>query len=208
MSGSFRMVVGAVLLCAVMAAPAEAAPESPAIAATSEPDEATTTAAVPAAAPTGPTITQDVPRGASGLPLPRFVSLKSGRVNSRIGPGLSYPVDWMYLKPGLPMEIIQEYDNWRRVRDSEGAEGWINQSLLSGRRTGIAAPWQRGKEAQISLLSRPEKGAGAVAVVEPGVIGTIRSCNGEWCEMSFDGHTGWLSQGLVWGAYPGETIKD
>ncbi|MGO4841550.1 hypothetical protein AB4144_55755, partial [Rhizobiaceae sp. 2RAB30] len=89
MSGSFRMVVGAVLLCAVMAAPAAAAPESPAIAATSEPDEATTTAAVPAAAPTGPTITQDVPRGASGLPLPRFVSLKSGRVNSRIGPGLS-----------------------------------------------------------------------------------------------------------------------
>lgn len=185
-----------------------AAPESPSIAATSVPDEATTTAAVPTEPAAGPTISQDVPRGASGLPLPRFVSLKSGRVNSRIGPGLNYAVDWMYLKPGLPMEIIQEYDNWRRVRDSDGAEGWINQSLLSGRRTGIAAPWQRGKEAQISLLSQPEKGAATVAVIEPGVIGTIRSCNGEWCEMSFDGHTGWLNQGLVWGAYPGETIKD
>ncbi|WP_202331178.1 SH3 domain-containing protein [Mesorhizobium sp. L-8-3] len=199
-SGSFRMVVGATLLCAVVAAPGMAAPESPAIAAASG-------AAAPTP-PTPPASTQDVPRGASGLPLPRFVSLKSGRVNSRIGPGLNYAVDWMYLKPGLPMEIIQEYDNWRRVRDSDGAEGWINQSLLSGRRTGIAAPWQRGKDARISLLSRPEEGAGTVAVIEPGVIGTIRSCNGEWCEMSFAGHSGWLSQGLVWGAYPGETIKD
>jgi SH3-like domain-containing protein len=151
---------------------------------------------------------QSITRGASGLPLPRFVSLKSGRVNSRIGPGLNYAVDWMYLKPGLPMEIIQEYDNWRRVRDADGAEGWINQSLLSGRRTGIAAPWQRGKDVQIPLLAEPEKDARTVALLEPGVIGTIRTCNGEWCEMSFDGHAGWLSQALVWGAYPGETIKD
>ena len=151
---------------------------------------------------------QGLNRGPSGLPLPRFVSLKSGKVNSRIGPGLNYPVDWMYMKPGLPMEIIQEYDNWRRVRDAEGTEGWINQSLLSGRRTGIAAPWQRGKDAEIRLLAQPQEAASVVAVLEPGVIGTIRACNGEWCEMSFDGHTGWLDQGLVWGAYPGETIKD
>ena len=99
---------------------------------------------------------QDGAVGPSGLPLPRFVSLKSGRVNSRIGPGVNYPVDWLYLKPGLPMEIIQEFDNWRRVRDSDGSEGWINQSLLSGKRTGIAAPWQRGKDAQIQLLDEPE----------------------------------------------------
>jgi SH3-like domain-containing protein len=158
------------------------------------------TAAAPAA--------QDVTRGASGLPLPRFVSLKSGRVNSRIGPGLNYAVDWMYMKPGLPMEIIQEYDNWRRVRDSDGAEGWINQSLLSGRRTGIVAPWQKGKDTQISLMAEPSGSAGAVATLEPGVIGTIKSCNGEWCEMAFDGHTGWVSQSLVWGAYPGEMVKD
>ena len=102
---------------------------------------------------------QSVTRGPSGLPLPRFVSLKSGRVNSRIGPGVNYAVDWMYLKPGLPMEIIQEYDNWRRVRDSDGAEGWINQSLLSGRRTAIAAPWQTGKDTQIDLLAEPDSEA-------------------------------------------------
>jgi SH3-like domain-containing protein len=150
----------------------------------------------------------DITRGPSGLPLPRFVSLKSGRVNSRIGPGLSYAVDWMYMKPGLPMEIIQEYDTWRRVRDSDGNEGWINQSLLSGRRTGIVAPWQRGKETQISLMAEPNKGSGGVATLEPGVVGSIKTCNGDWCEMTFDGYTGWVSQSLVWGAYPGETVKD
>jgi SH3-like domain-containing protein len=150
----------------------------------------------------------DTRRGASGLPLPRFVSLKSGRVNSRIGPGVNYAVDWMYLKPGLPMEIIQEYDNWRRVRDADGVEGWVLQSLLSGRRTAIAAPWQKGKDATISLLADPNTNARAVAVIEPGVIGTIRSCNGQWCEMTFAGHTGWISQSQVWGAYPGELVKD
>ena len=151
---------------------------------------------------------QNIVRGPSGLPLPRFVSLKSGRVNSRIGPGVNYAVDWMYMKPGLPMEIIQEYDNWRRVRDSDGSEGWINQSLLSGKRTAITAPWQRGKDASIRLLEEPEQDAATVAVIEPGVIGKINQCNGQWCEMTFQGHTGWLNQSLVWGAYPGESIKD
>lgn len=151
---------------------------------------------------------QSITLGPSGLPLPRFVSLKSGRVNSRVGPGLNYSVNWMYMKSGLPMEIVQEYDTWRRVRDAEGSEGWINQSLLSGKRTAIVTPWQRGEAARINLLDDPEKDASVVAILEPGVMGTIKSCDGQWCEMVFDGHTGWLSQSLVWGAYPGEKVKD
>lgn len=147
--------------------------------------------------------------GPSGLPLPRFVSLKSGRVNSRIGPGVTYSVDWMYMKAGLPMEIIQEYDNWRRVRDADGSEGWINQTLLSGKRTAIVAPWQRGKGANLKLLASADKDARVVAMVEPGAIGTIRSCDGQWCELSFEGRNrGWMAQSQVWGAYPGENIKD
>ncbi|MEZ5810475.1 MAG: SH3 domain-containing protein [Rhizobiaceae bacterium] len=161
-------------------------------------------AAVPAMAQT----TGAIQHGQSGLPLPRFVSLKSGRVNLRIGPGRDYAVDWLYLKPGLPLEIIQEYDNWRRVRDSEGTEGWIYQSLLSGRRTGMAAPWNKGKDANIPLQTEPEKDARVVAVIEPGAIGRIHLCNGEWCEMTFAGHKGWIRQALVWGAYPGETYED
>jgi SH3-like domain-containing protein len=182
---SLRLTAGAALLGLVLAAPV-------------------LPAAVAEAAPAA----QDMTRGASGLPLPRFVSLKSGRVNSRIGPGVNYSVGWLYLKPGLPMEVIQEYDNWRRVRDADGSEGWINQSLLSGRRTAIAAPWQKGKAARINLLAEPDPTARTLAIIEPGVIGTIRTCTGDWCEMTFDGHTGWISQSLVWGAYPGELVKD
>ena len=111
------------------------------------------------------------------------------------------------MKAGLPMEIIQEFDTWRRVRDADGSEGWINQSLLSGRRTAIIAPWQRGKGAQINLLRSPDKDASVVAIVEPGVMGTIKTCDGQWCEMTFDGHTGWLAQSAVWGAYPGERVE-
>jgi len=114
----------------------------------------------------------------------------------------------MYMKAGLPMEIIQEFDTWRRVRDADGSEGWINQSLLSGRRTAIVAPWQRGKGGRINLLDDPDKDASVVAIVEPGVMGSIKSCDGQWCEMTFDGHTGWLPQSVVWGAYPGERVKN
>lgn len=147
-----------------------------------------------------------ISRGASGLPLPRFVSLKSGRVNLRIGPGLNYAVDWMYLKSGLPMEVIQEYDNWRRVRDADGTEGWINQSLLSGKRTAIVAPWQRGKQARVPMHAQTGGTGRLVATLEPGVIGSIRTCNGEWCEMEIGGHRGWVEQSQIWGAYPGETV--
>ncbi len=152
--------------------------------------------------------TGSIQRGPSGLPLPRFVSLKSSRVNMRIGPGRDYAVDWLYLKSGLPLEVIQEYDNWRRVRDSEGTEGWIYQSLLSGRRMGMAAPWHQGKKASVDLRREPEDGAGTLALVEPGAIGRVHLCNGDWCQMTFKGHKGWIKQPLIWGVYPGETYDD
>jgi len=170
-----------------------------------------------AALVTAPALAQDgnndggqvLKRGPSGLPLPRFVSLKSGRVNMRVGPGTQYAVEWMYLKPGLPMEVIQEYDNWRRVRDADGAEGWINQALLSGRRTGAVAPWFKGKErAAVPLLADPKQGAREVAHIEPGAIGSVIMCNGQWCKMNFSGNEGWISQESVWGVYPGETVKE
>lgn len=165
-------------------------------------------ATVSVTAPFGQAAAQSAAVGPSGLPLPRFVSLKSNRVNLRIGPGLNYPVDWLYLKSGVPMEIIQEYDNWRRVRDADGAEGWINQSLLSGRRTAVAAPWQRGEDTELLLRSDPDTTSRIIAKLEPGVIGTLKTCNGQWCEMEFSGHRGWISQTQIWGAYPGETYQD
>ncbi len=156
----------------------------------------------------GEAFAQAVGPNKSGLPIPRFVTLKSGRVNLRIGPGRDYPVDWMYLKSGLPVEVIQEFDNWRRIRDSEGTEGWINQSLLSGKRSGIAAPWFKGKEAMIPMRAQPAEDARLVASIEPGAMGQIEACNGTWCQMRFDSYKGWVPQNLIWGAYPDETIDD
>jgi SH3-like domain-containing protein len=147
--------------------------------------------------------------GPSGLPLPRFVSLKPGRVNLRVGPGRNYAVTWLFLKSGLPVEIVQEYDNWRRIRDSEGTEGWVYQSLLSGKRTGMAAPWQKDKEGvMINVYRSADDKSGIVARVQPGVLGTLTNCNGTYCRAVFSGASGWLRQTDLWGAYPGEKFED
>ncbi|WEX88591.1 SH3 domain-containing protein [Sinorhizobium garamanticum] len=148
-------------------------------------------------------------KGASGLPLPRFVSLKAKSVNLRIGPSLDYAVAFRYLKSGVPVEIIQEYDNWRRIRDADGTEGWVNQALLSGDRTALAAPWMRGKGEGIfvNLRRDPQSTAPIVARIEPGVMLQIGECNGDWCHAETQGVEGWIAQGEIWGAYPGEAFK-
>ena len=147
-------------------------------------------------------------KGATGLPLPRFVSLKSRKVNLRVGPGKDYAVTWRFLKSGLPVEIIQEYDNWRRIRDADGAEGWVFHSLLSGDRSAIAAPWMKGKgEAVFVNMRADSRDTGTVvARLQPGVVVKIDECNGNWCHADASGTEGWLSQAEIWGAYPGEAF--
>ena len=152
---------------------------------------------------------QSAAKGASGLPLPRFVSLKSKRVNLRVGPGTDYAVSWMYTRSGLPVEIIQEFDNWRRIRDSDGTEGWVNQSLLSGQRSAVAAPWMRGKGSSVYVNMRrePLPSSTVIAKLEPGVVIKVGECNGDWCRAEADGTEGWVAQAELWGAYPGEAFK-
>lgn len=156
-----------------------------------------------------PAAAQSTERGASGLPLPRFVSLKAERVNLRIGPSTDYAVSWLYLKAGLPVEIIQEYENWRRVRDADGTEGWVSQSLLSGERTAVAAPWMKAQSPDVFVNLRRDSmaNAGIVAKLEPGVVMKLQECTGNWCRANISGTTGWVSQGEIWGAYPGEAFK-
>ena len=166
------------------------------------------TAAATTAFAADPETTGSIDRGASGLPLPRFVSIKANRVNLRIGPGRNYAVSWLYVKPGLPVEIIQEYDNWRRIRDSEGTEGWVYQSLLSGKRTAVAAPWETGDQAMLALRDEPEAASHRIASIEPGAQGEVISCTGDWCRVNFSGHKGWMEQAQLWGVYPGEKIED
>ena len=71
---------------------------------------------------------------ASGLPVPRWVTIKAPRVNVRRGPSLDLDVLWTYVKPGVPVEVIAEYDTWRRIRDADGGTGWVKAAMLDGRR--------------------------------------------------------------------------
>lgn len=138
---------------------------------------------------------------ADSLPLPRFVSLKSSEVNLRTGPGKRYPIDWVYQRRGLPVEIIAEFDNWRRVRDSEGDVGWVHHALLSGRRSALVALPER------IFLRAPEAGAQALFRASLGVLVEIVSCDGVWCKVSHDDTKAWTKQGGLWGVYLGEVIE-
>lgn len=151
-----------------------------------------------------------VGRSASGLPLPRFVSLKADRVNLRSGPGTDYPTSWVYRQAGLPVEVIKEHESWRQVRDSEGATGWILQSLLSGRRTALVTPWDKKPDSpvpQIPVRNSDSERARTVAIVEAGVIANIHSCDGLWCNITIDRFRGYMPQKQLWGVYPNETVK-
>ena len=141
-------------------------------------------------------------RGPSGLPLPRFVSVKSAEVNVRLGPGTDYAVKWSFVRRGLPVEIYQEYGNWRRIRDWTGEDGWIFGPLLSGRRTALVEPWSNGDAAR--LRKRP--GGRVVAVLEPDVVVRLRGCDGKWCKVATSSVSGFVRQERLWGVYPGEKI--
>jgi SH3-like domain-containing protein len=148
--------------------------------------------------------------GASGLPVPRFVSLKSDRVNMRKGPGTDYPTAWVYRRAGLPLEVIKEFEGWRQVRDADGAAGWVLQSFLSGRRTALVLPWEikQGVPApKIALRRNDSDRARAVAMIEAGVIANLSSCDGRWCRVSIDKFQGYIEQKKLWGVYEGETIN-
>ena len=143
----------------------------------------------------------------SQLPIPRFVSLKFDRINVRVGPDQhKYKIAWVYQKSGLPVEVIAEYDQWRRIRDSNGDQGWVLGTQLDGRRTVMTAPWIKGDQL-FTMRKTPEDNGTLVAEVQSGVIGSVRSCNGMWCELEIKGYRGWLRQMDLWGVYPGEKIK-
>ena len=131
------------------------------------------------------------------LPLPRFVSLKADEVNMRAGPGESYPVEWVYTRKGLPVEIIKEYDQWREVRDVEGTRGWVHRVMLSGLRT-----VQVTGAVERTGYDRPSVDGRAVFRAHPGVQGTLIGCQSGWCRIDISGVKGWMAMGDLWGVYP------
>lgn len=147
----------------------------------------------------------------SGLPLPRFASTRSEPINVRVGPGQRYDIAWTYLKSDLPVEIVQEFDTWRKIRDVDGTEGWIHQNLLTGTRAGYVTPIIANGE--IALLASPSVDAAVRARLGPGLKVTIKACDGTWCEVSASApaqrsttYSGYMQQDELWGVYPDEVF--
>ena len=141
----------------------------------------------------------------SGLPVPRFVSLKPDRVNVRGGPTRDHDVAWVYTRAGLPVEITAESENWRRIRDWEGAEGWVYHSMLTGRRTALVKA--KEKDALVPLQAKPDASSDVVARLQSGVLGTVKTCTGTWCRIFGTSFDGWVAQERLWGVYPSEKVE-
>jgi SH3-like domain-containing protein len=148
------------------------------------------------------TVSLAASQASSGLPLPRFVSLRADEVNMRTGPGVQYPVEWVYMRKELPVEIIAEFETWRKVRDWEGSHGWIHQSMLSIKRTILITGDVR------ILRATDDAKSVTIARIEPGVVARLVDCpkgNG-WCRIEAAGRAGWLRHVDFWGAYKNEVF--
>ncbi len=148
----------------------------------------------------------------TGLPVPRYVSLKTDRVNLREGPSKDHRTAWVFQRAGLPVEIVAEYETWRRIRDAEGTEGWVLHSLLSGRRTALVMPWAKGEVPPIPLLDEADERSAVVARLQPGVIANVKQCSGTWCRVAIvmEGARdldGFIRQDRLWGVYPNEKVE-
>ena len=146
----------------------------------------------------------ETPGSVTGLPVPRFVSLKSDRVNVRGGPQKEQEVRWVYTRASMPVEITAEYENWRRIRDWEGAEGWVYHSLLSGRRTAVVVP--KSKDELVPLFENPDGESNVTAQLQSGVLASLKACTGTWCRITGKGFEGYIRQERLWGAYPNENV--
>jgi len=172
------------------------------------------TGLAPAAAAPPPTIPETGTGPVTKLPLPRYASLKTDRVNLREGPSKDHRTLWVFQRAGLPVEIVGEFETWRRIRDSEGTEGWVLHSLLSGRRTAIvnAGPDKGAEKAAIALRAKADDGADDEARLQSGVIGSVKSCTGTWCRLivmlpNRRDVDGYIRQNRLWGVYPNEVVE-
>lgn len=137
------------------------------------------------------------------MPLPRFASLRGEEVNLRSGPGTRYPIQWVYKRRELPVEIEREFEVWRLVQDQEGVKGWVHQAVLTGRRTFVITGAER------IVRADPKDDAASVARLKVAVIGRIRSCeaSADWCQVQVQDYRGWLKRTDFWGSAPGEAIQ-
>lgn len=131
----------------------------------------------------------------SGLAVPRYASLRYDMVNGRSGPSPDYPVRWTYERAGLPVVVIRESNEWRKIRDPMGDEVWVNASQLAEQRTAITT--HAG-----AIHQKPEAGASLTARFNPGSVVSLGECGTLWCQVSVQGQRGWIVREHLWGAEP------
>lgn len=129
----------------------------------------------------------------TGLPVPRYASLRYDRVNGRAGPGFDYPVAWTYERIGLPVLVLRESKEWIKIRDPEGDEVWVAAYMLGARRTGITA-------ANTQIHAQPDAASRILAEIDVGVVADLADCEGDWCRIRVSGQRGWVPRDDVWGA--------
>jgi SH3-like domain-containing protein len=147
----------------------------------------------------GPT-SKDAVKYRSGLPVPRFASLRAGRAYMRAGPGKEYPVTWEFVRPGTPLEVVSEWNVWRKVRDADGTVGWMDRAMLSTDRTIQITRQMR------ELRARPDLSSPIVLRAEPGVVMRVTMCAQRWCRVEGQGRSGYILSEHGFGVYPNEII--
>jgi SH3-like domain-containing protein len=130
----------------------------------------------------------------TGLPLPRFASLRSKEVNLRAGPGSQYPTTWVVKRRHLPVKVIAEHENWRKIQLHDDTIGWVFQSMLSGNKTVLV------KKSKTHLRRSPNLNGLVIAHLHQYVIGHLKQCKEGWCKANFDRYNGWIEQSSLWGA--------
>ena len=141
----------------------------------------------------------------TGLPLPRWVTISSNPANMRRGPGTDYAKKYVYRRAGLPVEITAEFDHWRRIRDPDGAEGWMHKALIDGERSVIVTEID-GNQSLRPMFAEPDPASEVVALLEPGVQAHLEACEGAWCRVSVAERSGFMPRDVLWGVYPDETV--
>lgn len=130
----------------------------------------------------------------SGLPVPRYVSLKFDRVNARAGPGDDHKLLWVYRVKNLPVQVVAETPEWRRVCDPEGSLVWVHKRTTDGRRMVMNT-----RQGRVTLLRRPKPDARPAAFLNPRALATLDRCEKGWCRVRVDGLSGWAHEGDLWG---------
>ncbi len=144
---------------------------------------------------------------ATGLAIPRFVSLKPSDTPMREGPSKDHSVKWIFKREGLPVEVTAEFDNWRRIRDAEGVEGWVYQTRLSGKRNVMVRSKLTEKAEPVTLHSAPSETSSVPVRLQPGVIAMLDTCNKNWCKIKGEEFNGYIKQDRLWGVYASEIVK-